>query len=70
MPKIREVRRYLIRHGWVKYRETDHEYYRLLMPDGTYRYTRISHGDGEIPPPVWRLQLKQIGITQEEFNQE
>lgn len=68
MPKIREVRRYLIHHGWEMYRDTDHEYWRLLLPDGSYRYTKLSHGSGEISPPVWKRQLKQIGITQEEFN--
>ncbi|MBQ3396221.1 MAG: type II toxin-antitoxin system HicA family toxin [Synergistaceae bacterium] len=68
MPKIREVRKYLNRHGWELYRNTDHEYYRLKLSDGSYRYTRLSHGDGEIPVIVWKRQLKQIGITQEEFN--
>ena len=56
MPKIREVRRYLIRHGWELFRDTDHEYYRLSLPDGSFRYTRLSHGYGEIPPPVWKRQ--------------
>lgn len=55
-------------NGWELYRDSDHEYYCKLKPDGTYLRTKLSHGDGEIPPNVWKKMLKQMGITQEEFN--
>ena len=44
------------------------EYYEKVLPDGTVLYTRLSHGNDEIPAPVWHKMLKQMGITQEEFN--
>lgn len=68
MPKLREIRRYLRRNGWAMFRNTDHEYYMKVLPNGTALYTKLSHGDGEIPPRIWKQMLKQMGITQEDFN--
>ena len=68
MPKRQQVRKYLRQHGWVMFRRSNHEYYEKYLPDGTRITTKLSHGSGEIPPPVWHLMLKQMRITQEEFN--
>ncbi len=70
MSKKQQARKYLRRkaNGWELYRDTDHEYYRKRLADGSYLVTKLSHGDGEIPPNVWKRMLKQMGITQEEFN--
>lgn len=72
MPKKQQVRKYLRKgkHGWRMYRDIDHEYYLKTLPDGTVLKTKLSHGDGEIPPKVWQKMLKQMGITQEEFYSE
>ena len=70
MPKKKQVRKYLRRkrNGWILTRDTDHEYYEKELPDGRKLQTKLSHGDGEISPRVWKEMLKQMGITQEEFN--
>lgn len=70
MPKKSQVRKFLnaARNGWVLMRDTDHEYYEKRLADGTVLNTRLSHGNGEIPPTIWKKMLKQMGITQEEFN--
>ncbi len=68
MPKIKQVRKYLRNHGWVLFKNTDHEHYRLMLADGTYIYTKLSHGYGDIPANIWTQMKKQMRITQEEFN--
>ena len=70
MPTKQQVRKYLTRskNGWVFMRNTDHEYYEKELSNGMKLYVKLSHGDGEIPYRVWRKMLKQMGITQEEFN--
>ena len=70
MPKKQRVRKYLKkgRNGWRLIRDTDHEYYEKVLPDGTVLRVKLSHGDGEIPPRIWNEMLKQMGITEEEFN--
>lgn len=68
MPKLREVRRYILRNGWVHDHNSKHEYYKKRLDDGRCLYLKISFGDGEIPPRVFKEMLKQMEITQEEFN--
>ena len=70
MPKKQQVRQYVrkARNGWEFWKDTDHEYYRKRLADGTYIVLKLSHGNGEIPAPVWKNMLKQMHITQEEFN--
>ena len=69
MPKKQQARKFLRKssNGWEFYRDTDHEYYRKVLPDGTVLRTKLSHGNGEIPPNVWRQMLKQMNITEAEF---
>ena len=69
MPKKQQARKYLrrVRNGWVLVRDTDHEYYEKTLPDGRKLRTKLSHGNGEIPPKIWRVMLKQMEITEEEF---
>ena len=66
MPKKSHVRKYLRRNGWVLFKDTDHEYYKKVS-GGVERVTKLSHGKGEVPPPVWHKMLKQMGITESEF---
>lgn len=47
---------------------TDHEYYKKILPDGEILRTCLSHGNGEIPPSVRRKMKKQMRITDEDFN--
>ena len=70
MPKKQQARKFLRnrRNGWEFYKDTDHEHYRKTLPNGEVIYTKLSHGNGEIPPSVWKMMLKQMRITQEEFN--
>lgn len=68
MPKLNHVRRFLHRNGWVMASNTDHEYYKKILPDGEILRTCLSHGNGEIPPSVRRKMKKQMRITDEDFN--
>ena len=69
MPKWKELRRFCDRDGWECFRETDHYFFRKLMPDGTLKRTKVSKGSGEIGPDLWQRILKQqLQVTQEYFN--
>lgn len=68
MPKKQQVRKYLKRNGWVLLRDTDHEYYQKVLADGRVLRTKLSHGKNEIPATVWRNMLKEMEISQEDFN--
>ena len=70
MPDTSELRRYLNRSpDWELYKRTDHDYYRKINPDGTYRRVKVSFGNKEISYRLWQHILKhELGITQEEFN--
>jgi predicted RNA binding protein YcfA (HicA-like mRNA interferase family) len=62
--KWSELERYLNKNGWILEKMGDHKYYKKGA-----RRTRISHGGGEVPPPIFRRILRdQLGITLEEFN--
>lgn len=67
MAKLREYLKYLMKHAELE-RMTDHYYFRYTRPDGRTIKIKCSFGNGEIPAGVWRGILKQLGITQEEFN--
>jgi CRISPR/Cas system-associated protein Cas7 (RAMP superfamily) len=69
MPSWRDLKRFCDRDGWELYKQTDHYYYRKVMPDGTLKVTRVSMGTGEISRNLWRTILKQqIQVSKEYFN--
>jgi len=69
MPKWKELKRYCENDGWELYKNTDHYFYRKVLPDGTVLRTRVSKGSGEIGPALWREILKrQLQTDQTHFN--
>lgn len=69
MPSWSDFKRFCDRDGWELYKQTDHYYYRKVMPDGTFKYTRVSMGTGEISRNLWQTILKkQLQVSQEYFN--
>ena len=69
MPKWKDVKRYCEKNGWELYKDTDHYFYRKLMPDGSLYRTKVSKGSAEIGPKLWKEILnRQLHTTQEEFN--
>ena len=69
MPKWKELKRFCEHDGWTLYKDTDHYFYKKVMPDGTLKLTKVSKGSGEIHPHLWQAILKnQLGVTQEYFN--
>ena len=70
MPSWRDLRRYCQRDGWELYRETDHYFYRKLLPDGTLLRTKVSKSSAQIGPRLWQEILKkQLMTTQEHFTE-
>lgn len=69
MPRWKELKRFCDNDGWELYKETDHYYYRKVMPDGTKLYTKVSKGSGEIHHKMWlNIRNHQLNVTQEYFN--
>jgi hypothetical protein len=69
MPKWKELKRFCDNDGWELYKETDHYFYRKVLPDGRLLRTKVSMGSGEIHTGLWREILKkQLEVTQEYFN--
>jgi len=70
MPKWKELKRFCEKDGWELYKNTDHFFYRKVLPDGTLLRTKVSKGSSEIPKALWKeiLSRQLGGITQEEFN--
>ena len=70
MPRWKELKRYCDRDGWELYKETDHYFYRKILPDVTILITKVSKGSGEIHSRMWQEILKkQLQTTQEHFNE-
>ena len=69
MPKWKDLKRFCENDGWDLYKDTDHYYYRKILPDGTVLRTKVSKGSKEIDKNLWKAILKkQLMTTQEEFN--
>ncbi|MDQ0418320.1 hypothetical protein J2Z48_002512 [Croceifilum oryzae] len=69
MATWKELKRYCESNDWRLYKDTDHYFYRKILPDGTVLLTKVSKGSGEIPKGLWKRILKQqLKTTQEEFN--
>jgi hypothetical protein len=69
MPRWRGIKRFCENDGWELYKQTDHYFYRKLMPDGTLKRTKISMGSCEAPGHLWEEILKrQLQVTKEYFN--
>jgi hypothetical protein len=50
-------------------RRTKHDFYEKTLDNGKLSVVKISHGNGEIPPPVWMKMLKyDLKVTQDYFN--
>jgi hypothetical protein len=69
MPSWRNLQRFCDNDGWELYKETDHYFYRKLMPDGTLKRTKVSRGAGEIKGHLWNEILKrQLQVSRDYFN--
>jgi len=69
MPKWKDLKRYCENDGWQLFKNTDHYFYRKVLPDGTVLRTKVSKGSKEIPKKLWQEILKnQLKTSQEEFN--
>jgi hypothetical protein len=71
LPKFRDLKNYCERSDWELFKEdSDHYYYRKLLPDGTLLRTKVSRSLGkEIGKTLFREILKrQLHTTKEEFN--
>ena len=69
MPTFKELKRYCENDGWELYKDTDHYFYRKVLPNGDILRTKVSKGTGEINGNLWRRILKkQLQTTQEHFN--
>ena len=69
MPSWRELKRFCENDGWSLYKDTDHYYYRKILPNGTVLRTKVSKCSGEIHKNLWReIRNKQLHVTQEHFN--
>jgi hypothetical protein len=69
MPSWRDIKKFCQNDDWEMYKQTDHYFYRKLMPDGTLKRTKISMGSGELSGHLWEEILKrQLQVTREYFN--
>ena len=69
MPKWRELKRFCEADGWELYKDTDHYFYRKLLPDGSIKRIKIPKGSGEIHYHLWKEILgNQLSVSQEYFN--
>lgn len=69
MPTNKELKRFCENDGWELYKDTDHDYYRKQLPDGTYKRTKVSRGSKEISPTLFKHILKhQLRVDKEYFN--
>lgn len=69
MGSLADLRRFPRKHG-VLLRNTDHEFYLITHPlTGEELILKVSHGQGEIPPNLWkRILRQQLRLSQQEFN--
>lgn len=57
------------RYGWELFKETDHYFYRKMMPDGTLKRTKVSRGSKQVNGHLWNTILKkELQVTIEYFN--
>ncbi|MCD2338363.1 type II toxin-antitoxin system HicA family toxin [Bacillus cereus] len=69
MLTFKELKRFCEKDGWECYKDTDHYFYRKIMPDGTIKRTKFSKGTVEIKHHLWRKILKQqLQVSLEYFN--
>ncbi len=69
MPSWRELKRFCERDGWELFKDTDHYFYRKVMPDGSLKRTKVSKGTGEIPKRLWKdILKKQLQVGEVYFN--
>lgn len=69
MPTFKELKRFCENDDWELFKDTDHEYYRKLLPDGTYKRTKVSRNPKEISPTLFKRILKQqLRVSKEYFN--
>lgn len=69
MPSWHDLKRYCERNGWILYKDTDHYFYKKIMPNGEIYLTKVSKGSKEIGEKLFKEILKrQLHISLEEFN--
>ena len=69
MPSWKDIKKFCENDNWDLYKETDHDFYRKMMPDGTLKRTKVSRGSGQVNGHLWENILKkQLKVTKEYFN--
>ena len=69
MPNPRDHKRFCDNEGRELYKQTDHYFYRKVLPDGEVLRTMISMNDKEYSPTLFTEILKrQLHCTMEYFN--
>ncbi|HEY0828843.1 MAG TPA: type II toxin-antitoxin system HicA family toxin [Bacilli bacterium] len=70
MSSWKDLKSFCERDGWEMIKKgSDHWRYRKVMPDGSVKYTRVSHGTGEIGKELFaRILKEQLQVTKEYFN--
>ncbi len=68
MPSWKDLKRFCERDGWELYKQTDHFYYRKVMPDGQTKRTKVSISPGEMKlNPGRKILPEQLKTHQEYF---
>ena len=69
MPNPRDHKLFCDNEGWELYKQTDHYFYRKVLPDGDVLRTKISMNNSEYSPALFAEILKrQLRCTKEYFN--
>lgn len=69
MPRWKDLKKYLDNSGWVKYKSSDHDYYKKINNDGSYQFCKVSRGSKEISKSLFQHILKhELKISKEDFN--
>ena len=68
MSNSKEHKRFCESDGWQLYKQTDHYYFRKVLPNGEVVKTMVTMGKKEYSPSLFQRILKQLRVTKEEFN--
>ncbi|HBV96067.1 MAG: hypothetical protein JL50_05500 [Peptococcaceae bacterium BICA1-7] len=69
MPSWKDIKRFCENDGWKLYKESDHYFFRKMMPDGILKRTKVSRGSGQVKGHLWENILKkQLMVSKEYFN--
>lgn len=66
-PTWKQVKAFCEKDGWER-KESHHTFFRKMMPDGSIKRVKVSHGTGDIPKGRWNHILRyQLQVSEEYF---